>query len=59
MFDLGFHLFFISHCRLDGKHVVFGQVINGYDVVQKMEGQGTEGGDPKVEVVIEDCGVLK
>lgn len=44
---------------LDGKHVVFGQVTDGYDVVQKMEGQGTEGGDPKAEVVIEDCGVLK
>jgi len=46
--------------HLDGKHVVFGEVVEGYDVVKKMEAMGS-GGDGKVKepVVIEDCGELK
>ncbi|KGN66789.1 peptidyl-prolyl cis-trans isomerase CYP19-3 [Cucumis sativus] len=43
---------------LDGKHVVFGKVVDGYDVVEKMNEKGTESGDPKVPVVIEDCGQI-
>ncbi|OQY43140.1 MAG: peptidylprolyl isomerase [Anaerolineaceae bacterium 4572_78] len=43
---------------LDGKHVVFGKVITGYDVVDKMEAVGTRGGNPTEHVVIEDCGQL-
>ena len=27
----------VCDCRLDSKHVVFGQVIDGLDVVRKME----------------------
>jgi peptidylprolyl isomerase len=41
---------------LDGKHVVFGKVISGQQVVQKMEKQGTQDGTPKSSVVIVDCG---
>ena len=43
---------------LDGKHVVFGQVIEGMDVVQAMEKLGTRSGSPGEKVVIEDCGQL-
>ncbi len=43
---------------LDGKHVVFGKVIAGYDVVQKMEAVGSQGGKTAKPVVIEDCGEL-
>mmetsp|Transcript_20488 Transcript_20488/g.44715 ORF Transcript_20488/g.44715 Transcript_20488/m.44715 type:complete len:285 (+) Transcript_20488:74-928(+) len=45
--------------HLDGKHVVFGEVLEGYEeVVKKMEAVGSSGGDPSKTVVIEDCGVL-
>jgi len=43
---------------LDGKHVVFGRVTEGLDVVKAMEGQGTQSGKPKVDVTIADCGQL-
>uniref|UniRef100_H2VEH7 Peptidyl-prolyl cis-trans isomerase n=1 Tax=Takifugu rubripes TaxID=31033 RepID=H2VEH7_TAKRU len=43
---------------LDGKHVVFGQVVEGMDVVKKMEKKGSEGGKTAGKVTIADCGQL-
>jgi len=42
---------------LDGKHVVFGSVTSGMDVVKKMEAVGSRSGKTKAKVVITDCGV--
>merc|ERR1711894_587503 len=35
-----------------GKHVVFGRVVNGMDVVRKMEGEGSQSGKTKSKVTI-------
>merc|ERR1711998_800868 len=44
---------------LDGRHVVFGRVVEGMDVVKKIEGTPTHPGDkPKSDVVIAKSGVL-
>lgn len=42
---------------LDGKHTVFGQVVDGLEIVQAMEKMGTSNGTPKKKVVIADCGM--
>jgi len=44
---------------LDGKHVVFGSVVEGMDVVQAIEKVGSERGATSAKVVITDCGELK
>lgn len=44
---------------LDGKHVVFGTVISGMDVVSAMEQVGSESGRTRVPVMISDSGQLR
>lgn len=41
---------------LDGKHVVFGQVIKGYNVVQQVEANGSRSGATKQRITITNCG---
>lgn len=43
---------------LDNKHVVFGEVVEGMDVVQAVEAQGTRSGQPRARVQITDSGVV-
>uniref|UniRef100_A0A665UJQ9 E3 SUMO-protein ligase RanBP2 n=1 Tax=Echeneis naucrates TaxID=173247 RepID=A0A665UJQ9_ECHNA len=44
--------------HLDFKHVAFGWVRDGMDVVQQMGELGTKGGKPTKKLVITDCGQL-
>merc|ERR1712150_3384 len=53
--------FFITTVKtpwLDGRHVVFGKVLEGDDIVKKIEGQGSNSGQPKSKVSIADSGEL-
>lgn len=55
--------FFITTVRtswLDGRHVVFGKVLEGEDLVKTMEAQGTPGaGKTKSKITITDSGALE
>ncbi|KAI8521755.1 peptidyl-prolyl cis-trans isomerase-like [Branchiostoma floridae x Branchiostoma belcheri] len=43
---------------LDGKHVVFGKVVEGMNVVKAVEGYGSQNGKTKAKIVIADSGQL-
>ena len=43
---------------LDGKHVVFGKIIDGMDLVKQIEGLGTSSGKTAVDIVIKDSGEI-
>ena len=54
--------FFITFQKtpwLDGKHVVFGEVIDGFATLHKMEAAGTPNGKTKRSVVLRKCGVIE
>ncbi|KAL5788808.1 hypothetical protein ACOSP7_005757 [Xanthoceras sorbifolium] len=53
--------FFICTAKtewLDGKHVVFGQVVEGLDVIKNVEKVGSSSGRTSKPVVVADCGQL-
>ncbi|KAJ2146054.1 cytochrome P450 cyp2 [Coemansia sp. RSA 353] len=41
---------------LDGRHVVFGKVTEGMDVVKAIENLGSQSGKPSQNVTIDECG---
>lgn len=53
-----FFLTTVETAWLDGKHVVFGAVTEGMDVVKAVEAVGSRSGAPSQKVLIADCGQL-
>merc|ERR1712056_86438 len=53
-----FFLCTVKTAWLDGKHVVFGTVTEGMDVVKAIEAVGSQSGKTSKAVVIADCGQL-
>ncbi|KAK2363754.1 Cyclophilin peptidyl-prolyl cis-trans isomerase family protein [Trifolium repens] len=51
-----FFIIFKRQPHLDGKHVVFGKVTKGIDILKKMEQLGTADGKPTQPIKIVDCG---
>jgi cyclophilin family peptidyl-prolyl cis-trans isomerase len=45
--------------RLDGRHVVFGKVLEGEAVIKAVEGVGSQSGTPTSKVTVVDSGELK
>jgi len=43
---------------LDGKHVVFGEVVEGQPLVEEIESKGSPSGTPKAKVVITSSGTV-
>ena len=44
---------------LDGRHSVFGKVVNGFEVLDKIEELGVPNGHPSGLCQISDCGLAK
>ncbi len=45
--------------HLDGRHVVFGKVLEGLEVVKRIESNGSNSGATRTTITIRDCGELK
>ena len=51
-----FFLCFDAFPHLDGVHVVFGEVVEGMEVVDALEAIGSSSGKTKKEAAFADCG---
>ena len=54
-----FFITFVPTAWLDGRHTVFGEVIEGMDVVKALEKIGSGSGSTSKKAIIADCGKLE
>jgi peptidylprolyl isomerase len=45
--------------QCDGKHVIFGYIVSGWDVLTAVEDLGSSCGEPTASITVTDCGVWK
>ncbi|KAK7865245.1 hypothetical protein R5R35_012370 [Gryllus longicercus] len=53
--------FFVTTAKtswLDNRHVVFGSVVEGMDIVKRLEAFGSQSGKTSKKLIIDDCGQL-
>ena len=51
-----FFITFVPCPWLNGKHTVFGKVVDGKDIVEKLHAIGSDSGRPKSKATIIECG---
>lgn len=51
-----FYITFVQCDWLNKKHTVFGEVVDGWDVLDMIQNEGTPSGKPKSEIQIVECG---
>ena len=54
-----FYITFKPFHHMDNRHVVFGQVIEGFDTLKAIEMVGSPNGTPRLEVRITNSGELQ
>lgn len=52
-----FYITFHQTKWLDGKFVIVGMVVDGYDTLERLEKIGSSSGVPNGKIVVVDCGV--
>lgn len=45
--------------KMDGKYVIFGKVVDGWEVLDELNKVGSDDGTPKETVMVVDCGVVE
>ena len=43
---------------LDGRHVVFGSIVEGMDIIKKVESFGSRSGKTTAKIVVDECGEI-
>jgi cyclophilin family peptidyl-prolyl cis-trans isomerase len=54
-----FFLTFVATPHLDGKHTIFGEVVEGMGTVKQLEAAGSRSGKPKEKLVIETATITR
>lgn len=52
-------VFFLTNKRLNDHHVVFGELIEGENILRQLEIVGSRSGTPSAKIVIDECGEVK